>query len=93
MLRPGLRFPTWWKRRRQLNKLAHWIAYLHAAEGIPIRYSDGRRPGVTTHWQVSQTFLGGHGHWDCWPRSYGLGGYFPVAYVIRKAQQIYRGGT
>lgn len=92
MLRPGLRFPTWWKRRRQLNKLAHWIAYLHAAEGIPIRYSDGRRPGVTTHWQVSRTFLGGHGHWDCWPRSYGLGGYFPVAYVIRKAQQISSGG-
>jgi hypothetical protein len=87
MLRPGLRFPTWWKRRKQLDKVAHWIAWLRATEGIPIRYSDGSKPGVTTHWHVSRTFLGGHGHWDCWPR-HEPGGYFPAMYVVRKAQSI-----
>lgn len=88
MLRPGIRYATWWKRRKQLNKLAQWCAWLHVSEGIPMRYSDGTRAGITTHWNVSQTFLSGHGHWDCWPKSYGLGGYFPLAYVIRKAQQF-----
>src|SRR3990167_4382367 len=53
MLRPGLRFQTWWKRRKQLVRAAQWIAYLHFDQGIPVRYSDGTRPGVTTHWQVS----------------------------------------
>ena len=85
-----LRFGLWWQRRQQLNKLAKWCAYLHVDCGIPLRYSDGVKPGITTHWDVSQTFLGGHGHWDCWPRH--KGGHFPVLYVVRKAQQYLKNG-
>ncbi len=75
------------KRRRQLNKLAQWCAWLHVTEGIPLRYSDASEPGITSHWDVSRTYLGGHGHWDCWPVH--KGGHFPILYVVRKAQQIY----
>jgi hypothetical protein len=89
MLRPGLRYPTWRKRRRQLDKLAHWCAWLHVTEGIPLKYSDSSPGvgGITTHWSVSQRWLGGHGHWDCWPK-HKPGGYFPVLYVVHKARQI-----
>lgn len=82
-----LRYLAWRRRRRQLDKLAQWCAWLHETEGIPLRYSDGERSGITTHWDVSQTYLGGHGHWDCWPK-HKPGGHFPVLYVVRKAQQI-----
>ena len=83
-----LRFNAWKKRRRQLDKLAHWCAWLHATEGIPLRYSDSSEPGITSHWDVSQRWLGGHGHWDCWPK-HKPGGHFPMLYVVNKAQQIY----
>lgn len=75
------------KRRKQLNKLAQWCAWLHVTEGIPLRYSDSSEPGITSHWDVSQHWLGGHGHWDCFPVH--KGGHFPILYVVRKAQQIY----
>lgn len=74
------------KRRRQLDKLAEWCAWLHVTEGIPLRYSDASQPGITSHWDVSRTYLGAHGHWDCWPIH--KGGHFPILYVVRKAQQI-----
>lgn len=76
------------KRRKQLDTLAQWCAWLHVTQGIPLRYSDATRPGITSHWDVSRTYLGGHGHWDCWPIH--RGGHFPILYVIRKAQQIYK---
>ena len=93
-LRTGLLRREAWqarKRRRQLNKLAHWCAWLHATEGIPLRYSDSSESGITSHWDVSRRWLGGHGHWDCWPIH--KGGHFPILYVIRKAQQIYEAST
>ena len=90
LTRPRLRREAWQarKRRRQLDKLAHWCAWLHITEGIPLRYSDSSRPGITSHWDVSRRWLGGHGHWDCWPIH--KGGHFPMLYVVRKAQQIYQ---
>lgn len=77
------------KRRKQLDKLAAWCAWLHVTQGIPLRYSDASTPGITSHWDVSRTYLGGHGHWDCWPL-HKPGGHFPILYVVRKAQQIVR---
>lgn len=89
LLPSPVRFRTWWARRKQLDLAARWIAHLHFDQGIPVRYSRGDRPGITTHWNVSQTYLGGHGHWDCWPRH--EGGHFPLHYVIRRAEQYVRG--
>lgn len=86
---PGAR-ELWNKpdRKTQLNKVAEWIAYLHTELGIPLAYSNASRPGITTHWDVSKTYLGGHGHWDCKP--YHKGGHFPVLYVVQKARNIIR---
>lgn len=89
-LRTGALRREAWKarqRRKQLDKLAHWCAWLHVTEGIPLRYSDASEPGITSHWDVSRTYLGGHGHWDCWPIA--KGGHFPIMYVVRKARQIF----
>lgn len=85
-----LRFRAWWKRKRQLDKAAKWIAYLSKAEGIPIRFSNGGEPGVTSHWNVSRAAGIAGGHWDCWPKH--QGGYFPMMYVIRKAQAYAKKG-
>jgi hypothetical protein len=73
-------------RKPQLNELARWCAWLSTVENIPLRYSNGAHPGITTHWHVSETWLGGDGHWDCWPIH--LGGHFPTLYVVNKAQQL-----
>lgn len=86
----ALRFATWWSRREQLDTVARWIAWLHESEGIPVRASDGSKPGVTTHWHVSRTFAVPGGHWDGWPKA--LGGYFPFHYVIRRARSYLERG-
>lgn len=75
-------------RRGQLDEFARWIAWLSTVERIPLRYSPGNISGVTTHWSVSKTCLGGEGHWDCKPIH--MGGHFPILYVVSKAQQIVR---
>lgn len=81
-----LRFRLWQARRKQLDTLAHWCAWLHQEEGIPLRYSDSSRPGITSHWDVSQTWGVTHGHWDCKPKH--RGGHFPLLYVVQKARNI-----
>lgn len=83
-----LRLPAWRARTKQLDKVAHWCAWLHETEGIPLEYSDSSEPGVTTHWSVSQRWGVPHGHWDCRPAH--LGGHFPVLYVVQKARNIVR---
>lgn len=83
-----VRYRAWNARRKQLDTVAAWIAWLHATEGIPLRYSDSSVPGVTTHWDVSRRWLGGHGHWDCWPKH--KGGYYPVLYVVQRARNLVR---
>jgi hypothetical protein len=77
----------WLRRERQIHKCARWLAYLNKELGIPLVYSDAKSPGVTTHWQVSETWLGGNGHWDCHPKH--KNGYFPALRVIHQAR-IYR---
>ena len=76
-------------RRKQLDRVAEWIAWLAPKQGIPIRPTMSQRPGITTHWQISKTWLNGDGHWDCWPVH--LGGHFPLLYVVNKALQISEG--
>jgi hypothetical protein len=73
-------------RKRQLDLCARWAAWLYQELGIPLNWSQGNRPGHTSHWNVSRTYLGGDGHWDCWPVH--QGGHWPALYVIHKARQI-----
>jgi len=82
------RFTEWWERDKQLNRTAQVVAWWSHLYAIPLRYSDGRTPGVTTHWQVSKTFGVPGGHWDCWPKH--KGGYFPVLRVIYRARHLQR---
>jgi hypothetical protein len=62
------------------------VAEINAAWGIPLRYSDGDQPGVTTHWSVSQHHPESEGHTDCFPVH--LGGYYPALEVIARAKVI-----
>ena len=84
------RWEWWWQREAQIDKVAKVLAYLHRIHAIPLVYSLGRAPGVTTHWQVSKTFDVPGGHQDCHPRH--LGGYYPALRVIHRAQYFYRRG-
>ena len=80
------RWERWMGRAKEIEATARLVAYLSHKHGIPLRYSDAKHPGVTTHWQVSQTFGVYGGHTDCWPRH--LGGYYPALRVIYRARQI-----
>lgn len=82
------RFEWWWSRHRQIEKTAQVLAYLSEKHGIPLVYSEAgyEERGITTHWQVSQTWNVPGGHVDCYPRH--LGGYFPVNRIIWRARQL-----
>jgi hypothetical protein len=82
-----IRFRKWRARKRQINRTARLIAVIAKREKIPIRWSNGDRPGVTTHWSVTHTFGVPGGHVDCWPKH--MGGYFPALEVIYKARYWY----
>lgn len=84
------RFQWWWQRKRQLEKAAQVLAYLHRTQGIPLDYTVGNLPGVTTHWQITQTYKVAGGHVDAWPRH--AGGYFPVNRIIYRARQLAKRG-
>jgi hypothetical protein len=75
----------WYGRAKQLHATAQMMAAWHAVDpkAHPLVYSDGTKPGVTTHWDVSQHFPASLGHTDCHPAH--KGGYFPVLLVIEFA--------
>lgn len=78
-------------RKRQLDEVALWCAWLSTKEDIPLRFSLGEVPGITTHYNVSRTFGIEGGHWDCKPIHSPFGGHFPVLYVVNKARQLREG--
>lgn len=82
------RFRTWWERNKQIEKTAQALAYISHEHGIPLIYSEAGydEPGITTHWQVSETWNVAGGHWDCWPKH--VGGYFPAMRIIYRARQL-----
>lgn len=63
----------WYKRRKQLQKVAELLAWLHTRFGIELRY----KKGVFLHRNLS----GPGGHWD---PGYG----FPTRRVLRWARQM-----
>lgn len=77
----------WVVRDAELRATAKLVCCITRAFSIPLVYSDGRHPGVTSHWSVSQHFSASQGHWDCHPIH--LGGYYPALKVIGLAK-IYR---
>lgn len=77
------RWQWWWSRNAQIDATAQLIAWISRTHKIPLVYTVGRKPGITTHWQITQTFNVVGGHVDCWPRH--LGGYFPVQRIIARA--------
>lgn len=78
------RWKVWMNRNKQIESLAQLIAWISKVHDIPLVISDGRSPGITTHWQVTTTFGVPGGHTDCWPRS--MGGYFPLNRILIRAR-------
>ena len=52
----------------------------------PAQVLEGGVAGDHDALDVSEYWLNGDGHWDCWPIH--MGGHFPALYVVNKAQQI-----
>lgn len=78
----------WVARDAQLKAIARLLAAIHRTHPhIPLKYSDSRTAGITTHWDVSQFHKESDGHTDCWPLH--KGGYFPVLDVIQYAKAYY----
>lgn len=79
-------YQHWLARGKQLDATAELLAAWHNADrsNHPLRFCNGERPGVTSHWNVSQHHKESEGHTDCWPHH--LGGYYPIQIVIAKAQ-------
>lgn len=81
----------WSVRDAELRATARLLAAIHNTWGIPLRYSNGDAPGITTHWSVTQTHPQSQGHWDCHPVH--LGGYYPVISVINFAKAVAKTGV
>jgi hypothetical protein len=79
-----VRRKLWALRKRELRATAKLIASICEAHGIPIQYSDSRKPGITSHWDVSKFHKESEGHTDCWPVH--KGGYYPILEVIQMAK-------
>jgi hypothetical protein len=80
------RWKIWWGRNKQIEATAQLLAWIAKTHDIPLIVSDGSKPGVTTHWQVTKRYGVAGGHVDCWPRH--LGGYFPLLRIVARANQI-----
>lgn len=81
---------AWLHMNKELNATAKLIAAVARAHSIPLVDSDGHRPGITTHWEVTRTYGVSGGHTDCWPVH--KGGYYPKGLVIALAKRYYKLG-
>ena len=79
-----VRRKLWAARNKELRATAALVGAISKVHYIPLVYSDGRRPGVTTHYSVSQWAPESEGHTDCHPVH--LGGYYPALEVIAMAR-------
>lgn len=77
----------WALRDPQLRATAKVLACWHNVDpkNHPLVYSyNAKTPGVCSHWDVTQGWQDGSGHWDCWPAH--RGGYYPILSVINVAR-------
>lgn len=76
----------WAMRDKELRATAKLCAAIHNTKPheVPLKFSDGESPGITSHWNVSQHHASSEGHYDCKPKH--LGGYYPIMYVIYMAR-------
>lgn len=78
----------WWKRPRQLHKVARWLAYYNKKHGIVLQHDPGLilGSGVVGHYDVTHAMGIVGGHTDCqWPN-------YPTKFVIRLAKTYRRLG-
>lgn len=72
----------WWKRPKQLHKVARWLAYYSKEHGIVLQH-DPRLvlgSGVVGHADVTKALGISGGHTDCqWPN-------YPIKFVIQLAK-------
>jgi hypothetical protein len=81
-----IRQHIWAARQKQLRATARLLSAIHYAWRIPLVYSDGLHPGITSHWDVSHHYAASEGHTDCWPVH--KGGYYPILAVINFAKGL-----
>lgn len=74
------RWLAWWYHNKQIEEAAKLGAWITRTHDIPLQMSDGSRPGITTHYEVTTRFGVYGGHVDCWPRN--QGGYFPKIRLV-----------
>lgn len=85
------RLAAWLHMKQELNATAKLIAAIvRAHPKIELKTSNGRTPGITTHWLVTNTFGVPGGHTDCWPVN--NKGYYPLSQVISLAKHYYKLG-
>jgi hypothetical protein len=87
----AVRRKLWVARNKQLRATAKLVAAISYTHKIPLVASDGTKPGVTSHWDVSQHFAASDGHTDCWPVN--KKGYFPLNEVIWLARAYKAAGS
>lgn len=82
----AVRKAIWLARDKELRATARLCAAIHNTKPhkVPLVFSDGTKPGITSHYNVAKYFPASEGHSDCRPVH--LGGYYPILYVIRLAK-------
>jgi len=78
---------AWLRMSKEINATAKLVACAARAHHIPLVTSDGTKPGITTHWLVTNAYGVPGGHQDCYPVN--NGGYYPLSLVIHLAKQYY----
>lgn len=79
--------PYWKGRDKELRATAKLLAAISRTWNIPLNFSAGDSPGITSHWNISRIYPESEGHTDCHPVH--LGGYYPIISVINTAKRYY----
>lgn len=83
-------YKMWLANTKQLTATAMMISAWHNTlpnERPIVRCNGtGTRPGICSHWDVSQYHKESDGHWDCQPHD--KGGHYPLGHVIELAKSF-----